>query len=420
MVWWVAAMGHFMGCGSSGGSGVGSGGSAASAGGGNAGSAGAASGGSSSGGEGGSAASGAGGSGTGGSAASGSGGSSAATGDSGIPDVVFTYDAPVDDGGVTQDSACAATSVEAQLAPLDMYVMLDRSGSMGTDCNVGSSTTSKWCYSINALYNFFQAPSSAGTGVALQYFPISGYSCSGTGGACATPAVGLGLLPGILPQLQSSLNSTTSSGSNTPTEAGIRGLVDFTGKNKQPGRTMIGILITDGQPNGCNSGAAYLQGLLQTHLNATGIRTFVIGMTGASFSTLETISLGGGAASHTTFCGTSPPCHHYSVGNGDPQAFVAVLQAIQNVAIGCQYQLPQTDAGLIDPNKITIEYTPGGTGTPQALQRVNDANACGPSGGWYYDNNSNPTSIHLCPVTCTVVQADSNPKVDILLGCQGS
>jgi hypothetical protein len=337
-----------------------------------------------------------------------------------VPDVNFQYDAPVEDGSVTQDSACATTSVEAQPVPLDMYIMLDRSGSMGSDCNIGSTTTSKWCYSVNALYNFFNAPTSAGMGVALQYFPISGYQCGGNGGACATPAVALGLLPGNLAALQSSLNTTTSSGSNTPTEAGIRGLVNYTANNVQPGRTMIGILITDGAPNGCNETPTYLRDLLGAHLAATGIETFVIGMTGANFTTLETIATGGGAPSHTNYCGSAPPCHHYSVGNGDPLAFQAVLQAIQNVAIGCQYQLPASDAGLIDPNKVVVEYSPGGAPPPQQLQRVNDATACGPQGGWYYDNNTNPTTITLCPATCTVVSADSSPKLDILLGCLGS
>jgi hypothetical protein len=409
----LVSAGHFFfGCGSGGSSGGGIGGGAASGNGGSSASAAAA-------GNGGDAAStSGGGGGIGGSGATGFGGNQQ---DADLSDVQFSYDGPVEDSSVSQDSACAATSVKAEPVPLDMYIMLDRSGSMGTDCNVGATTASKWCYSINALYNFFAAPSSSGMGVALQYFPITGYSCTGAGGTCATPAVGLGLLPGLLPQLQSSLNVTTPSGSNTPTEAGIRGLADFTGKNQAPGRTMIGILITDGAPNGCNTGASYLGGLLQAHLNATGIRTFVIGMTGANFTTLETIAVGGGAAPHTNYCGTSTtPCHHYSVGSGDPQAFIAVLQAIQNVAIGCQYQVPQTDAGLIDPAKVMVEYTPGSSGSPQELTRVNDASQCGPQGGWYYDNNANPSSITLCPATCSVIQADAKPKVDILLGCLGS
>ena len=82
-----------------------------------------------------------------------------------------------------------------------------------------------------------------------------------------------------------------------------------------------------------------------------------------------------------------------------------MARRICKASCGCQYQLPKSDAGVVDPNKIAIEYTPGGSGTPQALPRVNDASACGPTG---------------CPATCTAVQSDSNPKVEILLGCLGS
>ncbi len=374
------------------------------------------------------------GSGTGGSgnqSGTGGGGNAAGTGsgggsgggvqDAGIPDVTFYYDGPInDDGGVTQDSACAATTAQAEPLDLDMYIMLDQSGSMAPDCNIGSTTASKWCYAINALNGFFNAPSSVGMGVALQYFPITGYSCTAPGGTCATPAVPLSILPNNIAAFQNSLNAMPANGSNTPTEAGIHGLVDYTGKNKQPGRVMIGVLITDGAPNGCNSGASYLAGLVQAHYNATGIRTFVIGMTGASFTTLETIAVGGGAQSHTNYCSGAGPCHYYNVGNGDPQAFIAALQAIQQSAIGCQYNMPKADGGVVDPAKVNVQYTPGGGGAPQPINKVNDLSQCGPPGGWYYDNNQNPTTINLCPATCTAVQSDNQAKIDVLLGCLGS
>src|SRR6185312_9413560 len=33
-------------------------------------------------------------------------------------------------------------------APVDMYIMQDRSGSMGNDCNIGDNVNSKWCHAI--------------------------------------------------------------------------------------------------------------------------------------------------------------------------------------------------------------------------------------------------------------------------------
>jgi hypothetical protein len=63
-------------------------------------------------------------------------------------------------------------------------------------------------------------------------------------------------------------------------------------------------------------------------------------------------------------------------------------------------------------------YTPG-SGGPTNLPKVVNAAACnGP--GWYYDNNVNPTTIELCPNSCSTVQADPAGKIDIELGCLSS
>jgi hypothetical protein len=331
--------------------------------------------------------------------------------------VSFNYDAPVQDGSLTQDSACATTVAEAQLMPLDIYFMLDRSGSMGSDCNVGQTVASKWCRSINAIAGYIQDPSAAGNRVAIQYFPISGGVCNGDG--YATPAVGLGVLPGHAPAIIASLNATNASG-GTPTEGGLRGITKFTGANVAAGRIMIGILITDGDPNGCNEDPAYLRGIRDAHFQSTGIRIFTIGMTGATYSRLEQIASGGGIVPHNNFCGTTPPCHHYDVKAGDPTAFVAALKEIQQAAVSCQFAMPVTDAGVIDIDQVIIEYTPSSTGVPVEISRVADATQCGAGDGWYYDDNANPAFINLCDATCTVVQADPTAKIQVLLGCLGS
>jgi hypothetical protein len=373
--------------------------------------------------------SGASGNGNGGSAAvSGSGGAAAASGSGGaaanggsdaanLDDVSFRYDAAPEDAGFNPDSSCAATTVNAEPLPLDMYVILDKSGSMGTDCNVGSNGTSKWCYSVNALYNFFAAPTSVGTGAALHFF--SGSSCPNLN----TPQVPYSILPANLNGFQTALNGAVPSG-NTPTSAAANGIANWTAANEQPGRKMIGVLITDGDPTSCSPTApGQINTILANHFTATGIPTFVIGMTGATFANLETIANNAGAPAHTTNCGGGiSPCHFYNVANGDPTVFAAVLTAIQQTAVGCQFTLPTPDAGAIDPDKVNVEYTPGSPpGAPkQILPRVNDATACGTNEGWYYNNNTNPTLIVLCPATCTKVTADQDATVNIALGCLGS
>jgi hypothetical protein len=344
-----------------------------------------------------------------------------------IPDVSFFYDAPVRDSALSQDSACAQTTAQAQLTPLDMFVMLDRSGSMDPDCNIGDTTASRWCRAINALSTYFNSASATGNAAALQYFPNGG-ACNGTGYDVAAVPAGNGYLALPTNGFNTSLNNTNPNGSNTPIEGAIRGITQFTARavNRRAGRTTIGILITDGSPNGCVTSATSLRDILQTHFNATGLRTFVIGMTGASFSTLETIATGGNAPLHNDnvngindTCGNGAgPCRHWNVGDGNGNVFVEALKAIQAAAVGCSMQMPTTDAGVVNPNNVQVEYSPNGQPPAQGLVRVNDAAAC-VNNGWYYDNNTSPTTINLCPTICNTVQADPGAKVNVLLGCLG-
>jgi hypothetical protein len=49
---------------------------------------------------------------------------------------------------------------------------------------------------------------------------------------------------------------------------------------------------------------------------------------------------------------------------------------------------------------------------------VADAASCDPQqGGWYYDDNVNPTTIILCQASCDEVSGDPNGHIDILFGC---
>jgi Mg-chelatase subunit ChlD len=70
------------------------------------------------------------------------------------------------------DAACATATQRAQQVPLDIYVMMDSSGSM-TDVIAPNSTTTKWDAVRDAVIAFLQDPQSAGIGVGLQYFPLT-------------------------------------------------------------------------------------------------------------------------------------------------------------------------------------------------------------------------------------------------------
>jgi hypothetical protein len=91
---------------------------------------------------------------------------------------VPTYDAPLDVQRVVGsaplgDAACAAQTQKAQQLPLDMYIMLDSSGSMDEQTGTATTSPTKWDAIRQALTAFLNDPSSAGIGVGLQYFPLA-------------------------------------------------------------------------------------------------------------------------------------------------------------------------------------------------------------------------------------------------------
>ena len=128
-------------------------------------------------------------SGTGGSSAGSNGGSGGITGGSG--GVLIDSGSGGSGGSNLPDGGeCAADTHTGELVPLDLYVMLDRSGSM-TDTTAAGPT--KWDAIKQALTSFVNDPGSAGTGVGLQYFPLNKQgvpdSCTnssqcGAGGPC--------------------------------------------------------------------------------------------------------------------------------------------------------------------------------------------------------------------------------------------
>jgi hypothetical protein len=68
-------------------------------------------------------------------------------------------------------NTCAGDLIEAKYLPLDMYIMLDKSGSM-LDPTEGDPNQTKWQAVSAALSDFVSDPASAGIGVGLQLFPL--------------------------------------------------------------------------------------------------------------------------------------------------------------------------------------------------------------------------------------------------------
>lgn len=323
-------------------------------------------------------------------------------------------------------AACAETVAQAEARAADLFIMLDKSGSMGNDCplnldGAAPDDGSKWCFATHAFAQYFGSTAAIGNRAALQFMSQPDFECDGGPDNGASRAfVPMTDLP--VPREHALITALDESGPTggmgTPIEAALRGIVDYTKNNQTPGRTMVGVLATDGDPSGCDENIGRLSRIIEQHLAETGLRTFIIGMTGASLNNLERLAAVGGAPEHgPQFCGNQQDCHFWSVGDGDPVAFVDALAQIEAAAVvPCSYGIPDPPPGVsLDRDLVNVLFT-AKSGNDFVISRVDD---CATSGGWVYDNPENPTLLSLCSATCDAVTAEGiGASLNIAYGCE--
>jgi len=306
-------------------------------------------------------------------------------------------------GGGGSGSSCAMSMVTAQQSPLDIYMMLDQSGSM-TDTVSGGGT--KWSTVTSALDSFLTQPNLTGFSVGLQYFGLEqGLGDSCTASDYATAAVEIAALPGSATALTSSI-AQHSPISGTPTSAALQGAINHASAwaTAHTGDVTAVVLATDGDPEECDTNLAHINAIAAAGWAATPkIATFVIGV-GPSLSALNGIAAAGGTTS-AFLVDTSANVN---------QQFLDAMNAIRNSA-SCTYQIPLPMNGTVDYTQVNVVFTPNG-GQQTTIPNVANKMACPATGdGWYYDNPASPTAIILCETTCGSVQASG--VVQITLGC---
>jgi len=100
--------------------------------------------------------------------------------------------------------------------------------------------------------------------------------------------------------------------------------------------------------------------------------------------------------------------------------FEAVATAVEQTSkLSCEIAIPVPENGELDPAAVNVQIV--ADGVPTTLAKVANAGACGPSGGWYYDNDAAPTQVLLCPASCDLAQASVGPgktgSIQVLFGC---
>ena len=108
-----------------------------------------------------------------------------------------------------------------------------------------------------------------------------------------------------------------------------------------------------------------------------------------------------------------PVCEH--------QAYDLVFQAIADTVISgtklvCEFSVPEPPPGeSIDLSTVIVEYTPSAGGPKQFFDQVPSLAEC-TSTSFYIEAGT----IQLCPDVCTTLQADNDAQVNVLYGCTSS
>jgi hypothetical protein len=135
------------------------------------------------------------------------------------------------------------------------------------------------------------------------------------------------------------------------------------------------------------------------------VPTFVIGL-GAGLFNLHQIAESGGTG------------QAYLIEDGDAAVqFRDAITSIATTPLSCEFDLPdQLDPTLqVDPNAVQVVFYPL-DGDPEELPRHATGATCvySPYGGWYFDDASNPKTIHICPCNCNRLGAG---RLEVRFGC---
>ncbi len=334
----------------------------------------------------------------------------------GIVADIGSIDGSPDGAVVDRDAACAASTEQATATPANLYLLFDKSSSMGPEV-----TSTKWAGARKGMDAFLKDPASAGLRLALNFFPrpLDGVPACDSA-AYMAPRVPYDLLPANGPKVLAAIDAEKPDGFNTPIYPALGGALrkSIEELKARPGEAGAVILITDGEPQGpattCGSGSTavnpedpkVIADLAATGLATGGIKTFVVGLPGVNVAIASQIAAAGGTTS--AVLATDPT----KVDDG----FRDALAIVRGKALPCDLDLPtKVLKGEVAVGLVNVLYSKGGAPPPQTL--LQDP-TCASGEGWRYDNPAMPKKIVLCPKTCEAVRNDFKAKVEILLGCK--
>jgi hypothetical protein len=323
----------------------------------------------------------------------------ASANDSGAPIRDATEVSTPDAGGYQPDvfsepeqdaGQCVSEHYVAVSKPLDIYLVLDASA-------VEHFST------LDALEGFASAPESHGIRMGVNFF---GPDLPCAEEAYLEPAIPIAFLPDSLKNLRT--EAALHPDDDRPTLPALQGAIQYARAWAQfhPDSAVVVWLITDDLPDDCDSTVDNVAQAAAAGLSdPISVPTYVIGI--GNVPELHAIAQAGGTERAII---VDTDTNRFSP---DQKTFlIHALNQLREAARPCEHGLPS-------PERVARElvnfYVESKTGAKIVIPHVDSANACDPTkGGWFYEETR--TRIIACDKSCETLKA-SNGEVSIEIGC---
>jgi hypothetical protein len=328
-------------------------------------------------------------------------------------------------GSVNPDASCGSGDQPAQITPVYIVFLYDKSGSMGDDPNgQWQNLATRWEPMKLGMEDFFQNAGTIGIQASLEYFPAPGDKATTCHADYKTPAVPMTSLETPKPLIDSLDRQTPGGG--TPTLPAVIGGINYAKQlmTTNEGAKAVVVLVTDGEPaiynattgeieTDCAPVGSTLTNTIPDIMNVVSaayrgtpsIPTYVIGVgTPEAMDSMASIATSGGT-DFILLDPTKPP-------EETRATLTKELQSIRSTYFQCSMPIPKS--AEFDKNFVNVSFKH----TDGTVQQLGLSAACTAPMGWYFDNPTTPTKIMLCDDTCKAIQKDLTGKLQILLGCK--
>jgi hypothetical protein len=92
---------------------------------------------------------------------------------------------------------------------------------------------------------------------------------------------------------------------------------------------------------------------------------------------------------------------------------------IASATLSCEWEIPPPPVGEeLDPNLVNVEYIDADAQSVFIGRVMTPADCSTVAQGWYYDDNTTPTLVNVCPQTCEWIQGELGSQLTIHFGCE--